>query len=161
MAVYVLLAFNDDAQAKTFVEDILTYPNDAILTPAQENDVRATVEGVYQKPTKYCECDRHAKGFTRGKNYGWWVCAQCGKPTPLWSRGDMWYTAIGSDLLPNELHTNGKKATPIGWDSPKAWTFLLPQEEVSDNPTDQGGPSTPGEHSDARPSLAEAGKLSD
>lgn len=136
MAVYVLLAFPDDQDAKDFVEaqlrnyepDIADHTGSPVWEVPQLDQV--TVEGVFQKPTKYCDCDRHAKGFTRGKNYGWWVCAQCGKPTPLWSRGDMWYTAIGSDLLPNELHTNGKRATPVGWDSPKAWTFLLPKEEV-------------------------------
>lgn len=90
MAKYVLLAFDDDAYADAFVE-----------FGVGDHDIAATVRGVWRKPTKFCECvGVRAKSFTRGKKYGWWVCATCMKPTVAWAHGDAWYTALGTNLLP-------------------------------------------------------------
>lgn len=130
MAVYVLLAFDNDEDARTLVQDMLEYPDRNILTPAQENDVHATVRGVWKKPTVFCECrvERAVKGkttsgWTRGKKYGWWVCAKCGKPAEAWARGDSWYTALGTNLIPQcEI---APEYRPAGWESPAEWRFVL------------------------------------
>src|SRR5215213_2896681 len=48
--------------------------------------------GIFKRPTKYCdETDGHRTGkkthqaWTRTKNYGWWVCSICHKPTEAWA----------------------------------------------------------------------------
>jgi len=128
MAVYVLLAFDDDDQAHTLVEDMLRTPYADILTPSQENNVHATVRGVWKKPTLFCDpSDGHLKSkgkfshsFSRGKKYGWWVCAQCGKPREAWARGNAWYTALGTNLLSKEI---APEYRPPGWESPAEWRF--------------------------------------
>lgn len=106
MAKYVILAFDDDDEADKFVEetqrrqgvindmDCPCYPDDKAL-------IKADVRAVFRKPTKFCDCKtvKH-RGFSRGRKYGWWVCAQCGKPTVGWGRGDHWFLALGKNLLP-------------------------------------------------------------
>jgi hypothetical protein len=131
VAVYVMLAFDDDEQAKTLVEDMLRSPGADILTPSQENNVHATVRAVYKRPTVFCdESDGHKKGktsagFTRGRKYGWWVCAKCGKPTKAWAQGEKWFQHLGVNLLPQQLLPEAERI-PDGWQQGAAkWTFLL------------------------------------
>lgn len=110
MAKYVLLAFDNDDEADKFVEE--TQAQRAVWitstdVPDRDTDCNGMLElacdvrGVYRKPTKFCSCTslKH-RGFSRGKKYGWWVCAQCGKPTIGWGRGDHWFLALGKNLLP-------------------------------------------------------------
>lgn len=125
MAVYVLLSFKDDEQAKTFVAN--TLQTDEVFLYAQEEYVPAEVLGVFKKPTAFCDqTNGHRKkltGWTRGRNYGWWICASCGKPSKEWAKGGQW-SALGTNLLPDALVDE-----PIhrikGWDSPQEWKFLL------------------------------------
>lgn len=103
MAKYVLLNFEDDDAADQFVKDCTDYPDAPILTPVQENEVKAFVRGVWKKPTKFCDCrggGMKNRGFTRGKKFGWWVCTKCKKPTVGWARGEHWFLALGKNLLP-------------------------------------------------------------
>lgn len=101
MAKYVLLQFDDDAEADRFLEGV------------EEGDVgigdgitiallKFAVRGIWRKPTKFCECktDMRRGGFRRGQKYGWWVHAKCGKPSRSWGRGDHWFLALGKNLLP-------------------------------------------------------------
>jgi hypothetical protein len=83
MAKYVLLSFDKDEDADTFVEDCQAYPESKILTPCQENDVHGVVEAVFKKPTKFCECtptQRRGKVGVTGAKFGWYVCGNCHKP---------------------------------------------------------------------------------
>jgi hypothetical protein len=66
---------------------------------------KATVRGVWRKPTKFCEgagctSGKGRPGFTRGRKYGWMVCANCKKPTRGWVNGDHWFSSLGVNLLP-------------------------------------------------------------
>jgi len=131
MAVYVVLQFDNDQQAKTLVGDMLDNPESDILTPVQENNVKATVRAVFKKPTLFCECPGGRKtgegGSTRGRKYGWWVHAACGKPKKFWANGNQWY-AFGTNLLPLALLEKMGLPTeerPAGWKSDQSWTFLL------------------------------------
>jgi len=137
MAVYVLLQVDDEAQAKTLVGDIINNPDSDLLTPAQENNVRAQVRAVFKKPTMFCNCGADGKkisrdgGGTRGRKYGWWVHARCGKPKLPWAEGSQWY-ALGTNLLPLALMErlgHPDEHRPQGWKSPQSWTFLLDEEE--------------------------------
>lgn len=102
MAKYVLLSFDNDAEADAFTE----YVVDAqyIHISGDTAIVKADVRAVYKKPTLYCDnSDKHRgklAGWTRGRKYGWWVCAVCGKPTRAWADGEHWFAAIGKNLLP-------------------------------------------------------------
>lgn len=102
MAKYVLLQFDEDRQADDFVEQIQKNGS-AIMDDHGGGvwSVSATVRAVFKKPTKFCDCKGvKNRGFTRGKKFGWWVCAQCGKPTPAWAAGAHWFMALGKNLLP-------------------------------------------------------------
>jgi hypothetical protein len=106
MVVRVVLEFEDEALAKEFVgqalRDGITRENsfaEAVMVPLN-------VIGVFKRPTKYCDSGdghRKVKSWTRGKKYGWWVCAVCGKPTEQWATGSLWPFSLGFNLLPAKL----------------------------------------------------------
>jgi len=121
MSVYVLLAFDDDEDAKKLVETAVTLKGSTMGNP-EVPVIPYTIRAVYKKPVKFCDCDR-PPGWTRGKRFGWWVCSKCGKPGEAWAKGFVWYTALGTNLLPREIC--GEPPQPAGWDSPDAWTFLI------------------------------------
>jgi hypothetical protein len=134
MAHYVLLAFADDAAAKTFVRDVLEYNHIDSMVPTfvdnfagvEKHEAEVTLHGVWRKPTQFCHCNRNPRqgGFQRGKKYGWWVCAVCGKPHELSSRGAEWWVALGTNLLPEPLRPPGQY-NHKSWQSAMEWTFLL------------------------------------
>jgi hypothetical protein len=101
VAKYVLLAIADDDEADWFVElcqdGVLI--NNAVHADKGFTYLKPTVRAVFKKPTQFCTCTGKIN-FTRGKKYGWWVHAGCGKPTIGWVHGDMWYTVLGTNLLP-------------------------------------------------------------
>jgi hypothetical protein len=82
MAMFVLLSFDTDKEALDFVD------------AAQTNNVESAQVlwelkpvAIYKKPTQFCDgihpgVRRMDMAFTKGKKYGWWVCAHCGKPRP-------------------------------------------------------------------------------
>jgi hypothetical protein len=71
MARYVVLEFDDNDDANSFVEEML-----------QDHE---GVVGVYAKPTLFCPaggCSTgRIKSFVQGVNLGWWVCSNCKKPS--------------------------------------------------------------------------------
>lgn len=87
MALYVLVAFRNEQEARSFI-----------------NLHSDTVEAVYKKPTLFCDpldsahpSNRRVIGFTKGKKWGWWVCAACGKPRKhAMKPGD---SSFGNNLL--------------------------------------------------------------
>jgi hypothetical protein len=121
VAVYVVLAFDDDQKAKEFVSQTLRTEEVTFGASTIQRWARAVVRGVYKKPTVFCQCDA-ATGRTRGKKYGWWVCRKCGKPAEGWAKGDCWYTALGTNLLPKSVSGEYR---PPGWESPAEWSDLV------------------------------------
>lgn len=101
MAKYILLSFDNDKDAEEFVQAM--QKQDTSGRPFIPEGV--AVRGVWKKPTQFCDCalrGRNTKGraWTRGKKFGWWVCTVCHKPSQAWAKGDAWYTALGTNLLP-------------------------------------------------------------
>ena len=106
MARYLLLAIDDNADAARLVRQIKQWRG-IYIAGDPENEVEGseqlvpvTVRAVFAKPDKFCDCARGKGTFTRGTKLGWWVCAICKKPSKLWANGDMWYLAIGVNMLP-------------------------------------------------------------
>lgn len=108
MAKFVLLQFDDDAQADRLVQALQEWPEAIDISgqvtaaePEWYHIVGVKLRGVFKKPTKFCECKSlKNRGFSRGKKYGWWVCSQCKKPTIAWSRLEGIYGFLGFNLLP-------------------------------------------------------------
>jgi len=100
MAKYVLVAFDDDKDADKFVEFVHNVSSVIIGFAGDKEELDAAVRGVWKKPTKFCECTGGRAGFTRGRKYGWWVCATCKRPTEGWANGDHWQLSLGVNLLP-------------------------------------------------------------
>lgn len=63
---YVVTEVDDEATLDHFIKS---------------DDTRA----IYRRPTTFCTCEigsrKKGGGWTRGKKYGWWVCAVCKKPS--------------------------------------------------------------------------------
>lgn len=124
MAKYVLVAFDKDEDADAFVKTV--QDNREVLAGYHYDPMifEATVRGVWRKPTKFCDCKGHSGPYTRGQKYGWWVHVKCKKPMKTWIIGHMWYTALGTNLLPisddaPEYRGPGHKQHP-GWQPPMA-----------------------------------------
>jgi ribosomal protein L37AE/L43A len=75
MAKYVLLEFDDDAEAESF-------SNILIEDTTRNNSGSMRVRGVFKKPTQFCSCVPMEKSSVRGAKWGWWICKKCGKPKP-------------------------------------------------------------------------------
>ncbi len=132
MAVYVVLEFADDNEAKNCVKEILltgyTY---GIAGSTGYDDYACIPRGVYKKPTMFCECvetkvgnKKSFTGWKRGMKWGWWVCPKCNKPGKKWGQGSSWFSALGINLLPASKIAN--EFRPQGWKSSAEWTDLLP-----------------------------------
>lgn len=139
MAVYVVLGFDDEREAKRFVHTSLYGTVAGIPRDNAHDDPEdypdAKVYGVYKKPTKYCDTsDGHRGGgklaaaWTRGIKYGWWVCSKCGKPSQLATKMGNWFLALGVNLLPAELHPEPQYVPAPQLGSAEQWNFLLPQK---------------------------------
>jgi hypothetical protein len=101
VARYLLLAIDDNADAAKLVKSIKKWGVVAVDEEGfASSEVAVTVRAVFAKPDKFCDCARGKGTFTRGTKLGWWVCAICKKPSKLWANGDMWYLAIGVNMLP-------------------------------------------------------------
>lgn len=135
MAVYVLLAFDKDQDAKDFVENAINGYVATIAQGAAHDDPKqhdAEVRGIWQKPTMFCDDgDGHRgkkteAGWTRGRKYGWWVCGKCGKPSERWAHGEQWDTTLGTNLLPAELFPQEIVRPEFRKPSPVEWSWLIP-----------------------------------
>jgi hypothetical protein len=85
MARYVLLRFDDDDQADHFVEAIKQ--NDVFFSHKNPDGTGnygyitgVQPVGVFQSPTKFCDCENKLAPSVRSKKYGWWVHPHCRKP---------------------------------------------------------------------------------
>lgn len=126
MARYVVLSFDEDKLANTFVddwEDALEGMKERgeegwprVLTPVQENAIPAEIIAMTIKPTMFCDSgDGHRgkktdSGWTKGKKWGLWICGKCMKPSRRW--GSSYKAVIGSakNLL-DENEINPMKLT--------------------------------------------------
>lgn len=133
MAVYVVLAFDNEEEAKKFVGG--TIQSKVVVDYVTEEAMKVEVYGVYKKPTQFCTCISGGKrdgGYRRGTNYGWWVHAACNKPTPGVGKQADWFASLGTNLLPDQLHPGGAQFRTRGWPkSPKEWSFLLNGKELT------------------------------
>lgn len=133
MSVYVMLDFDNVDEAKAFV-DAQFGGRLKVDDGTEVWDSSAAVVAVIKKPTRFCECSVGKRvGWTRGKNYGWWVCASCGLPTKLWASRGSWHAFMGLNLIPPEVCTEYR---PKGWErSPFTWEFLTkyapPKEQTT------------------------------
>jgi hypothetical protein len=115
MSVRVVLQFSDEEHAKAFVAQALQHkgvPCEELVTASDGNlslrfrRLNGVIIAVFKNPMQFCDPnDGHrgkktSAGWTRGKKYGWWVCAACGKPTERWANGSLWPFSIGFNLLP-------------------------------------------------------------
>ena len=124
MAVRVLLEFDDEDMARAFVQ--------GCVRSSSSSESMMRVHGVYKKPTVFCECvggKKTSTAFTRGRKYGWWVCAQCAKPTKKWALGNAWYTTLGANLLPRDLRPY-EEAMPLSLESPVVWSDVVSSMEA-------------------------------
>lgn len=107
MAVYVLVEASDEEVAQEIVRN---------------PQAGTTVCGVWKRPTKFCDCSRGAKAYTRGKKYGWWTCAQCHKPSEFAQSATKWELALGTNLLPAWACPMPFNKRLKGWRSPVEWS---------------------------------------
>jgi hypothetical protein len=135
MPFYVLLEVETEDEAKELVtgsawqESVLvTTPHKTVEGASNTHKVYVKPRGVYRKPTKFCDAsDGHRgghktyQGWSRGKKWGWMVCAKCGKPTEAWASGKYWFSALGRNLLPFSKLAN----EPRDWPEYNEWVELL------------------------------------
>src|SRR5690554_5764621 len=86
MPKYVLLEFDDDEAAEGAIMGWMSGGN---MHPEGFDPVR--VRGVYQKPTKFCDCTKTGERkpnetLVRGQKYGWYVCRVCKRPPRVMSQ---------------------------------------------------------------------------
>lgn len=112
-----MLEFENDEQALTFVKNVArdkcvtTYGEEALGGVSNDGSETTTkIRGVWKKPTLICDpSDGHRRGregWTRGRKYGWWVCAGCGKVARAASdfrNKQMRIEQLGFNLLPPEI----------------------------------------------------------
>src|SRR6266480_628641 len=96
MARLVLLSFDDNEDAETFVQAVTTgqhvfYSKPHPKLEGQYSVVQPAhllhVEGLFMRPTQFCDCASKGKfnrndGFSQGKKYGHWI-HRCGKPSRM------------------------------------------------------------------------------
>jgi len=157
MARYVILSFEDNNEAELFIAAVERNQAGhhghvlmAVPHPTLEDQFgvhglseNVFVRGLYMKPTTFCTCapSQRVDGYTRGKKFGLWVHAGCGKPARAWAEGNAWYAAIGKNLLPVSPQApewRGEGVQGHKWDEEKKqwisvttgepWTGKLPKD---------------------------------
>ena len=96
MAMLVMVSFEDDEAALSFVENV---QDNSLLQGAE-------VKALYRMPTMFHEpFETHSGGrvqgnsFTKGQKYGWWVCSVCKKPSRLYWDSIFGESSFGKNLL--------------------------------------------------------------
>lgn len=108
MAVYVLMSFDSDQHAKNWIKIQELYASrrralsDEEAPPDTDN---YEVLAMYKRPTQFCDVmdgkhpGKRVSGFTKGKKYGWWVCASCHKPKKMYADNLLTNSSFGFNLL--------------------------------------------------------------
>jgi hypothetical protein len=116
--------------------------------------LEASVQAVVAKPQRWCKCDvpeesraqrrrrvaRRESSWSRGKMFGWWICAHCAKPSkPMVTHFVTTMLAGANDLLPHILNESATPLTPsdrwrlaTGTDNPHA--NAQPGQPFADTP---------------------------
>jgi hypothetical protein len=111
MARYVVLSFENDSEANQFVDSIEDGGRVQVQPAGTFGGVdtlefnEAKLVALTMKPTLFCECKMQGKtlyGWSKGKKWGLWIHAKCGKPSLRW--GSSYKAIIGSakNLLDEE-----------------------------------------------------------
>lgn len=123
MARAVILKFKDNAAAEKFVRETVERGNVSVLSDDPElytDNVTVTIEAVVAVPTSYCKCasmddgtggtrrrrrsKRDSFGWTRGGQFGWWVCPHCKRVSrPMMTHFISAMLVGANDLLPKIL----------------------------------------------------------
>lgn len=87
MARYVVLEFDDNADAEAFVDSVRA---NCAAERKQGLSFSKRVVGIFVKPGRTCICwdgkwtnygDKNRQhGIARGEKFGWWVCTKCNRP---------------------------------------------------------------------------------
>jgi hypothetical protein len=92
MARLLVINIDDNETAKAVIDavmDIQGRPADAYMIGPMLGASGATLEGVFARPTQFCECTdvrgkgRPDAGWSRTKRFGWWVHVKCKKPSKM------------------------------------------------------------------------------
>jgi hypothetical protein len=87
MARLIVLRINDDDEAEYLARSL----------PIR-SDFRATVEGMFQTPTVFHE-GHQSSGWRKSAKHGWWICRDCGAPSPGWGNNIRAIIGEANDLL--------------------------------------------------------------
>lgn len=122
MPYVVVCEFGSKTSAESFVRGI-----------NHESEFSTRCVGMYRIPTQFCSCASNTrekmKSWSRGRKYGWFIHADCGKPSPAWVRGlgRRMSTVLGRNLMPLE-------EVPEEWrdpeDEPISRHHLIAQQAV-------------------------------
>jgi hypothetical protein len=130
MPFYITIEVEKEADAKALVQGVIDMGEvtiDRRTFPDDSTEVFDTkVVWVARRPAKFCnptDGHRGKSGWTRGRGYGWWVCAVCHLPTEEWANNmQRMRHAFGVNLLPEGLGWNAPDDTR----SDKIWRDLHP-----------------------------------
>jgi len=90
MARLLILRFEDDQVAEGFIG----------WQKYQSNIVSmATVEGMFQTPTQFCDCAYRGDGWRHSGKHNWWLHHSCGRPSVGWGNNIRTIISSGHDLL--------------------------------------------------------------
>lgn len=93
MAVYVVVKFEDDLDAKIFTQ---------LIRPVEGGEIVA----AFKCPTLFCD-NTHIgikkRAFTKGLKWGWWLCDMCMRPTKMASEKAFEECHLGKNILESYL----------------------------------------------------------
>lgn len=69
MARYLLVAIDDNDKAESLLKKFDSWPGFEIV-------------GLFGKPTSFCDCENYEGTSRRGKKFGYYTHAGCGRPRP-------------------------------------------------------------------------------
>jgi hypothetical protein len=117
MARAIILSFKDNAAAEKFIRDLDDAVSEENASPSisltNEAGMLAaafgTVEAMVARPTIACHCTKglglhgsKGTGYTKTKLFGWWIHAECKKPSPPLIHNFIrnMIVGVGNDLVP-------------------------------------------------------------
>jgi hypothetical protein len=99
MGRYVLLEFDDNTAAESFVNKLTEIHQEGIgefFTVTSILAAHSTIQAVFSKPSGLCSCAVRSEKSLHGSKFKWWVCPTCKRPKPH-----------GAQFLPNMLDEEG------------------------------------------------------
>jgi hypothetical protein len=95
MARLIVLRFEDDDDADLFTRSTVLMDSKGDGSLLQ---VFPTVEGMFQAPTKLCDCADRGDGWRHSDKHGWWLHHGCGRPSTGWAENLRAVIRSGKDL---------------------------------------------------------------